>query len=133
LAELRRSFAAGFEQRFFAMGETIRGEIRDSFSVRTARANCLNKLPASDRADRDFIDAGPDAATTGRRATHLPLFDMQTAGCAANRPFASETTTNMMRRVMEWILTFATHLAANPESECQILNSTRNLCLLVVL
>ena len=28
-------------------------------------------------------------------------------------------------------LTFAGHLAANPEGECQILNSTRNLYLLV--
>jgi hypothetical protein len=30
-------------------------------------------------------------------------------------------------------LTFATHLAASSESECQILNSTRNIYLLVVL
>jgi hypothetical protein len=30
-------------------------------------------------------------------------------------------------------LTFATHLAANSASECQILNSTRNIYLLVVL
>src|SRR6185437_5689830 len=30
-------------------------------------------------------------------------------------------------------LTFATHLAASPQSECQIRNSTRNLYLLVVL
>jgi hypothetical protein len=30
-------------------------------------------------------------------------------------------------------LTFATHLAASSESECQILNSTRNLYFLVVL
>src|ERR1700679_2757275 len=30
-------------------------------------------------------------------------------------------------------LTFATHVAASPKSECQIQNSTRNLYLLVVL
>jgi hypothetical protein len=33
-------------------------------------------------------------------ATHLPLFDMQTAGCAAKGLFASEITTNMMRLVV---------------------------------
>jgi hypothetical protein len=36
-------------------------------------------------------------------------------------------------QLVEWILTFATHLAAGTRSECQIQNSTRNLHLLVVL
>ena len=87
-----RVFEPGFEERSWRMSETIGGDERD-LSFRRAQKH-LDKSPASGRADRDLIDAGLHAATTGRRATHLPLFDMQTAGCAAKGLFASETPTN---------------------------------------
>jgi hypothetical protein len=75
----------------------------------------LDKTPLSGRADRDFIESGLRAATTGRRATHLPLFDMQTVGCAANRPFASETHDKYDAAGSGADLRSATDLAANLE------------------
>jgi len=42
-------------------------------------------------------------------------------------------STNSQARVRGVDLTFAAHLAAGSQSECQIQNSTRNLYLLVIL
>jgi len=44
-----------------------------------------------DRTDRDFIDAGLCPPPLAGRATHLPLFDMQTVGCVAKGLFANES------------------------------------------
>ena len=71
------------------MGETIGGEARD-LSFRPERQHLDETRSGADRPG--FHRRWAFASRLAGRATHLPLLDMQTAGCAAKDLFASETS-----------------------------------------